>query len=339
MDVAYLRNPSDRLLELRSGWRKSKNDMYAAVQSLIVAVRRRDKGPLRGPPVWVKNFPAGSEFSIQDKKALVTKRIGELQVSIQETATTKFAGEILTKVIAEVGFTGALPTAKTLGELQAKAGVELSESVQTRLAHKRSFELDTSREITSSTTYRPSGGRPKGKPGRLLFYLELWPWRWDFYVYRVQYLQLQYKSSWLWRDVRETISETHIDLREPLFRLRFYEPQEDYSFTDEDYIPDVALEDVHAIKVEALHDPMPDVPRPIGPTLQDLARIAFPVTKAEKETARTRRVTPKKAVARKPAKPKRKAKAKSKGKAKAKAKTRAKAKPKRRATAKRSMRR
>jgi hypothetical protein len=337
MDQIYLQSPSDAVLESRSGRRRLGDDGYAAVQSLIVAIQRRDAGPLRSPPVWVKDFPAGSEFSIQDRRATVTRYIEALELSVQEAARTRFASEILNRIGAEVGFSGALPSAKALGEIQAKAGLELTQSIEAQLAGKRSFELDRTWETSATTTYRPSTTGANGRRQRLFFYLALWPWRWDFYVYRMQYLRLQYRSAWPWREVRKTISETHSDRSEPLFRLRYYQPQDDYSFTDEDYVPDVPLEEVHAIKVEPLGDPMPDVPRPRGTPLEDMARLAFPVTKAEKATARTRRVGPQKASAGKTAVPKSKVKSKSKAKPKSKAKRKAGARTKARSRSRRRM--
>ena len=34
----------------------------------------------------------------------------------------------------------------------------------------------------------------------LYFYFTLWPWRWDFYLYKVELMRLKYEKSWYWWD-------------------------------------------------------------------------------------------------------------------------------------------
>jgi hypothetical protein len=289
MTTTYLRVPPDDELESSANWQNLGDNTYSAVQADLVVIKRREQKVLTGPPIDIVNVPGGSEYTLQDKRATVVKHVDEIQDSIQETVSSKFSAEIVTKIASEVGATGVLPSAKLSSEVQGKAGTELREAVQNSLTRKRSFEIQDSQEITRSVTHKPSADGLPRAPLTLRFYLGLWPWRWEFYLYSVRYLRLRYARNWLWSKVRKTISESVVEPKLPLFCVRFYQPQDKYSFTDREYVPDVADEDdMHEVKLIGVDGRMPNVRWPSAPTLEDLARLAFPVTQEERTRAKGR---------------------------------------------------
>lgn len=279
MPKLHLRVPSDETLTSTRGWKKVSKHDFGAVQADYVVVQTREK-VRKGPPVRVVDVPGGTEYSVQDKRATVIKHTGEIQLSLQKAETSKFVAEAAAKIAAEVGLSGnplAL-SAKLSSELQTKIGTELTEMVQETLTEKRSFELQDTREITRSVSYKPApDGRPRPAT-TLQFYLNLWPWRWDFYLYRIRFLTLHYEKNWIWPDVRKTIVAGTIEAKRPLFSIRVYEPQDEYSWTDLEYTPDVTDQDLEEIKQYALTTAMPAVRFPLKPTLEDLARDAFPLS-------------------------------------------------------------
>jgi hypothetical protein len=289
MPKLYLRLPPDEALETSAGWEKIGTNTFAAVQADLVIVQKREK-VCKGPPIKTIDIPGGAEYSVQDKKATVTKHSSEIQKSIQQTIISKLAAEAVAKIATEIGTSGiVVPTAKISSELQSKVSTEFTDQVQSALTQKVSFEVQDTHEITRSVSYKPStDGKPRSAI-RLQFYLNLWPWRWDFYLYRIRYLILSYEQNWLSPNVRKAILQDSFEPKHPLFSLRVYEPQDEYSWTEHEYAPDVADEALEEIKQEPLATPMPDLRFPAGPTLEDLARLAFPVTKQERKLSPTRR--------------------------------------------------
>lgn len=285
-ETIYLQIPPEESLRSRNGWRDLGQKTFAAFRAHIVIVKRREKGALKGSPVKTLDLPGGTEYSLGRKTARIVRNAGEIQRSIQETVTAKIAVEVAHKIASEVGATGPVPTFKLSSEVNAKAGSELTEAVQATLATKRSFEIEDSEEITRSISYKPSADGNKRDPVTLHFYLRFWPWRWEFYLYRVEYLRLRYQHNWLWRDVRKTIDISSDEPKRLLFCIRLYEPQDEYSLAEGSYEADIADED--EVTIESCAGRLPGIKVPVGPSLEELARMAFPVTRQERRQAAKR---------------------------------------------------
>jgi hypothetical protein len=290
--------PSDEELSSRSAWRKSGNDTYSAVRAHILVVKRKEEGSPKGPPALTIDLPARTEFIRERKIGTLTKYTAEILSSIQETVTSKFTKELMEKIGAEIGINPtAWPSAKLTTEIQAKAGVELTKAVQGTLAVKKSYEQQLTNDLTYSLKYMADEGAGR-KQTTITLYPRLSHWRWEFYLHKVEILSLRYRKPWYWREIRDSMVFSEDSLLRPLFCVRFYEPEEQLSMTDETYVPDVVDAD------EIFIEPLQGTPRRngcgVGTPFQDLAKLAFPVTKEEKATA-VRRVGPRKAVAAKKA--------------------------------------
>jgi hypothetical protein len=116
-----------------------------------------------------------------------------------------------------------------------------------------------------------------------------------FYFHSYEYLELSYKRPWFsyTRQIKKADSGV---LGWPLVSIIFYEPQSGF---DVCYGP-VAdeLTNPDSIEILTLTEPMPRSIAPETEKLEDLAELAFPVTKEEKSKAsgRVKKAAAKKAV-------------------------------------------
>lgn len=235
---------------------------------------------MKGPPFAKVEMPGGSKLRIDDKTVLIVNQLHEIQEVIQETVASKFSTEIVAKLALEAGV-GVWLLGKLLSEIRSKSVEELTDAVQTSVARKRCFQVQITREITHSVELPPRAGRRR-KPRILNFYLYLWPWEWDFYLYRVRYLRLRHRRNWLWKQVSDTISTASVELKWPLFRMRYYEPQDKYSVKEGEYKPDVPETDANDVRTESFSGEISNIRFPSGQSLEDLALAAFPVSRKEK---------------------------------------------------------
>jgi hypothetical protein len=282
-EILCFQVPPDHALESMEGWSRLDPQTFSAVRAHLVVIKRREAHPLTGPAISRVDVPAGSEYVIRRKEIEVTTQMAEVQQLVQRTVTTRINEEFVAKLSAEIGASGPLPTAKATTETQIKLLTELADAVQHSVAGKQSFQVQRTTEIERSLTVKTTADGTPVPTKHLYLYFGLWPWRWDFYLDRVELLRLRYQRRWLWPTVRETFAARTLTLRLPLFSLRFHEPQTEISVKDGDYTPDVA--DAEAIALAPLTNAMPALDFPLDTGLGDLARLAFPVTGAEREAA------------------------------------------------------
>ena len=213
--------PADHELETNEAWQRRQPNTFTVVRAHIVAIKRRGAKPLMGPPVRRVDVPAGSEYGFRRKDVVAIKHMAEIQELVQRTVTARITEEFSEKISASIGISGPLPTAKASSDTQFKAANEVIDAVQRTLTGKLSFEVSFSAEIERSITVKTNADGSRAPSKQLYFYFTLWPWRWDFYLYKVELMRLKYENWWNWWRVRETISSKVIDVRRPLFSLCF----------------------------------------------------------------------------------------------------------------------
>ncbi|MBX6376494.1 MAG: hypothetical protein IRZ13_19995 [Acetobacteraceae bacterium] len=289
--------PADHELETIDGWSRIDSRTYSAVRAHIVVIKRRGTKLFTGPTLRRIDVPAGSEYVVKRRDIVTVKHTAEIQRSVQQTVTDRITQEFSQKIAAEISASGALPSAKATSETQFKAIGELTNAVQQSLNAKRAFEVQLTQEDERSIAVKTRSDGSRAPAKHLHLYVGVWPWRWDFYLYKVEILRLRYEKRWIWPDVRETFSSRVLTLKQPLFSVQFYEPQEDFSISDGDHAPEI--EDPEAISIAPLTVDLPNVEFPLNPTLEGLARLAFPVTGQERREAASRRAS--RVIARKPA--------------------------------------
>jgi hypothetical protein len=278
--------PADHELETNEAWQRRPPNTFTAVRAHIVAIKRRGAKPLTGPPVGRIDVPAGSEYGFSRKDIIAVKHMAEIQELVQRTVSARVTEEFSEKISASIGVSGPLPTAKASSDTQFKAANEISDAVQRTLGGKLSFEVSRTTEIERSVTVKTSADGSRASPKQLYFYFTLWPWQWDFYLYKVELMRLKYEQSWYWWRVRETIASKVLDIRQPLFSLCFYQPEEDPSISDGEYVAEV--QDADEIHVTKLDEPLRNIEFPLNSSLELIARVAFPVTHDERREAHLR---------------------------------------------------
>jgi DNA-binding protein HU-beta len=284
----WLRVPSDEILKDPTGWHRIENSTYLAIRSHVVVVKERDKAILKGPPKQVIQYPAGTKYALEHKRVRVEKHTEFIQSSIQRILKLKLTDEVVAKIGSQIGAKGVIASSVLSSEVQQKCGTELTEAIQRSLAGAKSYEVQYTEEETRSVRYDHKAVHGGSRPPLVLhFYLGLWRWKWTVYLIKVDFLRLQYKRRWLWRDVRKSIVQEEVRLELPLFQVSFYEPQSEWSISEGPYQPDVADED--DIRIVPVACSCPDVRLPSAPALEDLARLAFPVTKEERKRKATKK--------------------------------------------------
>jgi hypothetical protein len=319
MSTFWIQTPSDQILSRLNGWAKLGENYYAALRHHLLVVVRQDPKTVSGPVQYKVDLPLGAEASQSNTKLKLVKYTVSLQQTIQSTVTSKLTTEFLSKTGVSVDTKDV--SAKLDSEIQARSGQELINSLQSGLSTTRTYEIEISQEDKRSVTFVVLGPNGQSQVRPVIAHLELRRIFWDVYLYQADFLQLEHRRRWYWTDVRKTIIQGKSNPRKPLFTIQFYEPQEELSFKFDEYIPEIAEPD--QIRAVLLETPCPRAVSQTPLALEDLARLAFPVSKQEversrrygrdiavagrrgrSEAKRIKRVHPKKAAAPKAAAPK-----------------------------------
>jgi hypothetical protein len=279
----WIHTPPDAALADIQAWAKTGLNQYAAIRHHLLVVPQNG-GIKDGPIHRQMDWPVKAEFRMVDIIKDITRYTYTLQESITSSVTSKLSQELLTKINSSATL-GVNKLDATLNfEVQAKIGSELVQALQRGLSTVSTYSVETERQKEEGLKFEvPESDGSKGtRP--VFIYFKLRERFWDVYLYRTDYLQLEYKPNWVWPDVRKTIIRESVLLQQPLFRLRFYEPFPDFSFAFDQYQPEVENGDsASSVQVTAA---CPPVALPAVSTLEQLAKVAFPVSREEKDKAK-----------------------------------------------------
>jgi hypothetical protein len=240
-----------------------------------------------GPSFTEPEIPARATYTWTKKRVETTKYVSTFESSLKRTVSTKTTTEVSSKIGSEIGLGATGLTPKLQSELQSKVSSELLQTAESELGQTNSYEVQNSEEIQSSLSLAPNGKAPGVDKLILYFFLKLWPWRFNVYLHKIEYLQLEYKREWLWWQVRNTILTRELSPRQPLYQIVYYEPDDWPSLRENSYEPQVS--DISLSVLPLKPNGYPKVSDPGTTSLEDLARLAFPVSKAEKEKAKARK--------------------------------------------------
>lgn len=288
----WFKVPDDLVLCDRSNWASLGNDRYGMVRKLFVVVARKGTHTEDGPVLFERTLPVGSEIKYERKQSVITKNTVSINTSVQRTVTTRLASEISSKLNADIGLCPISPTAKATTGLESKLSAEFTDILTTNLSGVKSYEISKAEEFTSSLTLKTPAQFDSLQ--KYYFFLPVWRWDWDIYLYSQELLEFSYRKSWVLRRVRDSYAHDNQLLKLPLARLSFYEPQDDFpSMRSTPFSGPVA--DPGIIVAEPLDlasaSACPHLTDRDQMSLKDFAEIAFPVSKKEK--AQARRVKPK----------------------------------------------
>lgn len=292
MEYSWISVPESSSLEHKSRWAQLSDHLFAGLRHVLLVV---EQNPIikNGPLVDQVEWPINSEYSHQHRKKTVIKYTAGINESITSAITQQLSTEVISKVNASLG-AGKILAATLAAELQGKVNTQLTESLSQGLSITRTFETQEENEITQTLKFSVPKGTAKGDTRNINIYNKVKEIRWDVYLYQSDYLQLEYHKNWIWKDVRKTIKQDNAQLKKPLFSIIFYEPIPSPSYGFDNYVPDVPT--VTEINIEELAKQCPAKSVPALSSLEQLAKLAFPITKAEKNEVKRRLESQKKPV-------------------------------------------
>lgn len=285
----WIQTPSDTALAEMQSWGRLGGNKYAAIRHHILVVPSSGgKGKAKNGPIHRQmEWPINAKFKMEDKITKVTSYTYSIQESITSAISSKLSQEILSKIGASASASLSKLEATLNSELQAKIGSELVESLQSSLSTTSTYAVETTRERSESLEFpvSPKDGSDATRP--VFIYFKLCQLFWDVYLYRTDYLQLEYEKNWIWPNVRKTIVSREVNVRVPLFRVAYFEPVEAFSFRFDDYEPEI--ENGDSVTSLTVASKCPNASLQPKATMEELAKLAFPVSRRERDAAKKRK--------------------------------------------------
>jgi hypothetical protein len=275
--IQWCKSPDDFSLSARDGWSHLGANRYRAVRNHFLILQRKSTHSKTGPIIFERKLPSGAEIRHERKRSVVTKQNHLITSHIQKTVATKLLSEVGAQATAEISFLP--PVAKVQATSLSKISSEFFESLVAGLSETHSYEVVSTDEVMSSFSLRVPDGEPN-KKNTYYFYLPVWLWQWDIYLFRQEVLEFTYRrSKLLWRR-REDIRYFCNDTKLPIAQVQFYEPENGLSVDSARFEPEVP--DAHVISILPLANPCATTIKLGSPTLESFLPIAFPTSKKEK---------------------------------------------------------
>lgn len=267
----------------RANWRSLGNDRYAALRAQLLIVQSADQKSRFGPVIKAFNVAPEDTHQLGWRREQVISRTTTISEAIKFATTSRVCDQLAANISAELstklpGFSGKLNS-----EILSKSEYEITAAAENVLNTMTSHVIQETQEDEHVITLK-GGTNPRVAELRRRY----WPRRWDFYLHSCEYMEVSYRRSWYWWQIRDTIKTIDSGvLGWPLVSVVFYEPQ---AGVDVCYGPIVdELSNPDCIEILTLTEPMP---RSIAPAkeeeLEELAELAFPVTKEEKVRSHAR---------------------------------------------------
>ena len=292
--VVCLPSPSE--LALPTAWRQLGKNRYSARRLVILVVKRRLDKAVNGPELQTASYPPGSKYTLTTRKVVTSKLTESIQRTAERTISSTISNEFLAKQTADVGLAATGPSLSFGQESSEKIATVLTTAAKDALAEASSYEIQNAEEVTRSIEV-DAGAAASGAPLSLSLHLKLYVWYFDFYLVRIDELEIEYKRRLLGliAPVRRRIKSVSDSRALPLFRLRTYEPIDNLSLAKGEYRADVGMDDSAAVHVEPLADPAPPFSLAAIVPLEESAKLAFPKTAAERKKPAAKKAPAKKA--------------------------------------------
>lgn len=281
MQSFWIQTPSENALSEMRRWAQVGKNLYAALRHHLLVVTQRDSEVKNGPAVLQVDWPVGTLFKISKELAKVTTFTYGVEESVTSAVTSKLSEEVMAKIGWSAGASPTQLAATVNSELSAKLGAELVESLQSGLTTNRAYKIEVSSKEVSSIEFTIAKDATT-KP--LFVFPKLHQVIWKVYLYQTDYLQLEYKKNRFWRDLRKTILKGTVPFHQPLFSITFFEPEMELSIGFDQYVPQVT--DGTSTSTSPLEGKSPLAWPPELRPLQELARLAFPISKEEREAVK-----------------------------------------------------
>jgi hypothetical protein len=265
----------------RRNWENLGGGVFAATRANLLTVKHEGQESRLGPVLQSFNVGGGIERAIRIKRQRVSSSTLTISDSVNSATTEHILSQLTAKISAELAAnTPVVGSIKIGSEVFSRADLDITKKVERNLVATEAFSVQEINEEEENIKVACEGKL------RANIRTRYWPRRWDVYLYSFEYIQLSYRKGWLWSDIRETITSTGVvNLGWPLLSVTFYEPQSMLDVCLEDVVD--PLEDPKAISVVDLAGTMPLASAPMMPSLEEMAKVAFPASRREKLEAGT----------------------------------------------------
>ena len=280
----WIQTPSDQALSESQTWTKIGTNRYAAFRFHLLVVPGQENSLKNGPIHKQVEWPIDATYRVQDKITKITKHEFVLQEAITSSVTNKISREAIGKVSSSA--TGNLAgLSATMGtEVQRTTGNELVKFLQDVLSTTSTLSVETSSETLTALEFKVLPKSDSIQTRTVFVFFKLRELYWKVFLSRVEYLELEYEKNWVWPDVRKTVKTVELDLKIPLFKISYYEPVTEFSYAFDSYTPQV--EDATIIRSEVLSgSEHPSATPKISTRMEELAKLAFPTSRKEKQEA------------------------------------------------------
>jgi hypothetical protein len=267
----------------KENWKSLGSSRYSAFRAILYVKASNGDGWRHGPIVAAHNINPNDTITVEHRRQRIWKRTDSASETLNESVSTRFLNAWSSKLAAEAKSTVAGQSAAISNELTSTFEHEFSATVGRALTNASSFEMQDLIEAKHQIELKGSD-----VPREAHFRHRFWPRHWDVYLFSVEYLELSFRRRWVWWQVRDTIKEVgrrHLGI--PLFRVTFYDPQENIDIT---YGPiQNELSEPHRMMVEPLSSSVTISGDPPFDSLAENARRAFPQDAAERKEAESHR--------------------------------------------------
>jgi hypothetical protein len=272
----------------RANWRVLSKNRYAAFRAFILIIERQHDDSRLGPVEESYDVNPHDEIKVGTKRIRSISNTNTIKDGVRYTVSSKLCDKLAAKVSTEIGAKVPGFTGKVGSEIDASTEKEIITTAENTFEGTRSYTIQETTEQEFVVTLTGSKKSREAKLRR-----KYWRHRWDVYLHSYEYLELDHKHNLIWKDIRKTIKHaTSSVVGVPLFSVEFFVPQANlnvsYGAVDQE------IENPSAIRVLPPPTVNADGWRPNATPLEELARLAFPVTKEEKSTAAKAKKTPSK---------------------------------------------
>jgi hypothetical protein len=284
MESFWIQTPPDGILMQKMGWADLGSKHFAAIRHHLLVRMGTDREPFNGPIHKQVEWPVEAEFKSEDRITIVARYTVTLQEAITSAFSATLSHEVLTKLGSSFDAGADKLAASIKSEVETRVGAVLTSSVQKTVSSTRTFSYETTTEKSESVAFKVPAATRGPATRKVFCYVKMRRLFWDVYLYRVDVLRLEYRKKLLWKDIRNTMTSCEVEMKVPLFRLYYFQPEPALSYAFDRYVPDD--EEFEGVTTEPLDTIPKRWPLPETQPLSALARTAFPVSRDEKRAAK-----------------------------------------------------
>lgn len=239
--------------DIKTAWTELEGNRYRAGRHTYLIYPHRSLKHLKGPARVTQTLPKATAIKLENKASIVQKNTAEISTVIESSFVERTATESSLQLGGGLNLAEAVTAAFNIA-VQDKIVNELTKSLKQTVGHKKSYEISLTSEFAKAMEFDtpddPSSLR------EYCFFPYLWEWNYDIYLYSYESFELVYCRKWNLKKVRESFIREEQVVAKPLYRIKFYEPVQDFlSIQLTPYTPEIA--DAESVIQEPLTAQLP----------------------------------------------------------------------------------